>query len=142
MNDISSQKVYHVVGATGAYEDYHTWVIYILSDKKTSIDRAKELFGKDRRGFREVNNMFKAYVKELCDKYKVAYTDDDYFDIHEELSGVITEEEDDTCTQLYYDSLTDNYENDYYVEEYELNPDGSIKRWERVFTIYWSDDDE
>lgn len=143
-NDTINQKVYHVIGATGAYEDYHTWVIYILPDKETSIDRVKELFEKDRRCAQEMNNMLKEYIKKLCDKYKVAYTDNenDYCDVYDELSVVVTEEEDDTYTQLYYDANTDRYENDYYVEEYELNPDGSIKKWESVFAIYWSDDDE
>lgn len=141
-NDVANQKIYHVIGATGAYEDYHTWVIYILADKETSIDRAKELFEKDRRDFQEVNNRLKEYIKKLCDKYKIAYADNDYCDIYDELSVVITEEEDDTYSQLYYDANTDRYECDYYVDEYELNPDGSIKKWERVFAIYWSDDDE
>lgn len=141
-NGVTNQKVYHVVGATGAYEDYHTWIMYILPDKETSIDRAKELFEKDRRGFQEVKNVFKEYVKKLCDKYKIAYTDKYYCDIYDELSVVITEEDDDTYTKLYYDANTDRYECDYYVDEYELNPDGSIKKWERVFAIYWSDDDE
>lgn len=120
-----SKTQYHVIAASGEYEDYHESPIYIFDDKEQAISKAKELYKEDEQWVVESRKKLKEIAERLCKKYGLIYDDEEY--IIEGLSDFATEEEYQEYDDLWFDLNCCQYDNTrYYVYEYEIDDNGHV----------------
>ena len=122
-----SKIQYHVIAASGAYEDYRESLAYIFDNKEQAIAKAKELYQEDEQDKIELKKKYKKAVERLCEKYGVTSTGEDTEEIIEGLIDLTTDEEYEEYYDLWLDLNSYDYEDFcYYVYEYEIDDNGHV----------------
>lgn len=131
-----SKIQYHVIAASGAYEDYSESIVYIFDIKRQAIAKAKELYQRDEQNIIELKKKYKKAVERLCEKYGVTSTGEDEGEIIEGLIDLTTDEEYEKYHDLWLDLNSYDWEDvDYYVYEYEIDDNGHVTHKESFFDL-------
>ena len=135
-----SKIQYHVIVASGEYEDYYESLAYVFDNKEQAIAKAKELYKEDEQWEVDAKKKLKEIVNKLCKKYGVTVTGEE--DIIEGLAELATDDE----YEEYYDLwITLNYPCydgiRYYVYGYEIGDDGYVTNEENFFGLREKDNE-
>lgn len=124
MNDISNQDLYHVIAYSAKNVDDED-ILYIFTNAEAAINKAKELYKRDKEAFEFLKRKNERYTKELCDKYNIIGTSQ--YDIEEEVYDLATEEEIDKFDRLYYSMMDAPYKTrSYSVRGYKVDENGKV----------------
>lgn len=129
-----SKIQYHVIAASGEYEDYYESLAYVFDNKEQAIAKAKELYKEDEQWEVDAKKKLEEIINKLCKKYGVTVTGEE--GIIEGLAELATDEE----YEEYYDLwITLNYPCydgiRYYVYEYEIDDSGRVTYGESFFDL-------
>lgn len=131
---------YHVIAASGEYEDYDESLAYVFDNKEQAIAKAKELYKEDEQWEVDAKKKLEEIINKLCKKYGVTVTGEE--DIIEGLAELATDEEYDEYYDLW---LTLNYPCydgiRYYVYGYEIGDDGKVKSTDSFFNLKEEDNE-
>lgn len=135
-----SKIQYHVIVASGEYEDYDESLAYVFDNKEQAIAKAKELYREDEQWEVDAKKKLEEIVNKLCKKYGVTVTGEE--DIIEGLVELATDEE----YEEYYDLwITLNYPCydgvRYYVYGYEIGDNGKVKNTDSFFDLKEKDNE-
>lgn len=137
-----SKIQYHVIAASGAYEDYDESIAYIFDNKEQAVAKAKELYQEDEQDKVELKKKYKKAVERLCEKYGVTSTGEDTEEIIEGLIDLTTDEEYEEYYDLWLDLNSYDYEEFcYYVYEYEIDDNGCVAYKDRFFDLKEKDNE-
>lgn len=137
-----SKIQYHVIAASGAYEDYNESIAYIFDNKEQAIAKAKELYQEDEQDKIELKKKYKKAVERLCEKYGVTSTGEDTEEIIEGLIDLTTDEEYEEYYDLWLGLNSYDYEDFWYhVCEYEIDDNGYVTYKESFFDLEEKDNE-
>lgn len=135
-----SKTQYHVITASGEYEDYYEYLAYVFDNKEQAIAKAKELYKEDEQWEVDAKKKLEEIINKLCKKYGVTVTGEE--DIIEGLAELATDEEYDEYYDLWitlnypcYDGIR------YYVYGYEIDDNGHVTNKEHFFGLKEKDDE-
>lgn len=124
MNDISNQDLYHVIAYSAKNVDCED-ILYIFTNAEAAINKAKELYKRDKEAFEFLKRKYERYTQSLRDKYGIV--DANPYDMEEKVYDLATEEEIGKYDRLYYDMMDSPYKTrGYTVRGYKVGENGKI----------------
>jgi len=125
------QLEYHVLGASGDYEDYNEHLMYIFKEKDKAVNKKRELEEKQEQDRAALTKKIKDMEEELFNKYKIKSKE------IEDLYEVINDEDYEEYRDLAYECDCVNKKlpecTRYFVEEYGVNENGKVVKHSRMY---------
>ena len=135
-----SKIQYHVIVASGEYEDYYEYLAYVFDNKEQAIAKAKELYREDEQWEVDAKKKLEEIVNKLCKKYGVTVTGEE--DIIEGLVELATDEEYEEYYDLWITLNCPCYDGvRYYVYGYEIGDNGKVKNTDSFFDLKEKDNE-
>lgn len=135
-----SKTQYHVIAASGEYEDYYESLAYVFDNKEQAIAKAKELYKEDEQWEVDAKKKLEEIINKLCKKYVVTVTGEE--GIIEGLAELATDEEYEEYDNLWFSLNYPCYDGiRYYVYGYEIGDDGKAKSTDSFFDLKEKDNE-
>lgn len=125
------QLEYHVIAASGDYEDYGEHIMYIFRDKDKAIGKKEDLEEEQKQDREKFNKKYDELQEKLYKKYKIESKE------LEDLYEVINDEDYEELSNLGWecDGLNEELPEcaRYLVDEYGVDENGKVVKYGRLY---------